>query len=74
MNEKAYWMTNCVEKCIVSVDHEYYRPTEVQTLSGGATKAHKLLGWKPKLAIDQLFEEMVDSDMSLAQQEKTLRE
>ena len=74
LNEKAYWMTNCGEKCIVSVDPEYYRPTEVETLLGDATKAHKLLGWKPKLDIDQLIEEMVDSYMSLAQQEKTLRE
>ena len=73
LSEKAYWKTKSGEKCIISVDPEYYRPTEVETLLGDATKAHKQLGWKPKSNIDQLIEEMVDSDMILAGQEDILR-
>ena len=74
LSEKAYWKTKSGEKCIISVDPEYYRPTEVETLLGDATKAHKQLGWKPKSNIDELIEEMVDSDMILARQEEILRE
>ena len=74
LSEKAYWKTKSSEKCIISVDPEYYRPTEVETLLGDATKAHKQLGWKPKSNIDELIEEMVDSDMILARQEEILRE
>jgi len=73
LSEKAYWKTKSGEKCIISVDPEYYRPAEVETLLGDATKAHKKLGWKPKTNIDQLIEEMVDSDMILARQEDILR-
>jgi GDPmannose 4,6-dehydratase len=73
LSEKAYWKTKSGEKCIISVDPEYYRPAEVETLLGDATKAHKKLGWKPKTNIDQLIEEMVDSDMILARQEDIVR-
>ena len=44
LNEKAYWIIKNGEKCIVSVDPEYYQPTEVETLLDDATKAHKHLG------------------------------
>ena len=43
-------------------------------LLGDAKKAKEKLNWKTKISFDQLIEEMVDSDMSLARQEKTLRE
>ena len=50
-------------KCIVSVDPRYFRPTEVQTLLGDATKAHQKLGWKPRIAFEQLVSEMAAADM-----------
>jgi GDPmannose 4,6-dehydratase len=40
-------------KCVVAVDPRYFRPTEVETLLGDATKAHKKLGWKPKITFAQ---------------------
>ena len=49
-------------KAIVLVNPEFYRPNEVQHLLGDASKAHKELGWKPKVSFDQLVEMMVKSD------------
>lgn len=48
---------------IVEVDVNYYRPTEVDSLLGDASKAKLLLGWKPKYSIDDLIGEMVSSEM-----------
>jgi GDPmannose 4,6-dehydratase len=47
---------------IVRVDPRYFRPAEVETLLGDASKAHANLGWKPKTTFDELVEEMVTSD------------
>lgn len=56
-------------RCIVKVDPGYFRPTEVETLLGDATKAHEKLGWKPKTSFLQLVEEMVDADLVEAELE-----
>ncbi|MBW2567660.1 MAG: GDP-mannose 4,6-dehydratase, partial [Deltaproteobacteria bacterium] len=58
----------------VETDARYFRPTEVDELLGNPEKAMKKLGWKPKVDFDGLIEMMIESDMELAQQEKTLRE
>ena len=50
----------------VTVDPDYYRPTEVDLLLGDATKARELLGWKPKTALPALVGIMVDHDLDLA--------
>ena len=42
----------------VIVDPKYFRPSEVETLLGDATKAKQKLGWEPKISFDQLVEEM----------------
>ena len=55
--------------CIVAVDAKYYRPTEVETLLGDATKAKTLLGWEPEISFDQLVTEMVDYDLAEAKVE-----
>jgi GDPmannose 4,6-dehydratase len=47
---------------LVEVDPRYFRPTEVETLLGDASKAHQKLGWKPKTTFEELVEEMVLSD------------
>jgi GDPmannose 4,6-dehydratase len=47
---------------IVKVDECHFRPAEVETLLGDATKAHKKLGWKPKISFKDLVSEMVSND------------
>ena len=44
------------------VDPAYFRPAEVETLIGDATKAREKLGWVPKTSFADLVEEMVQSD------------
>jgi GDPmannose 4,6-dehydratase len=52
----------------------YLRPTEVDLLLGDATKARTVLGWEPKVSFDELVRMMVDHDVRLAEQERTLRQ
>jgi GDPmannose 4,6-dehydratase len=56
----------------VEVDPRYFRPTEVETLQGDAAKARERLGWEPRVGIDELVRRMVDHDLELARQERTL--
>ena len=54
--------TKCYDEngnCIVSCKKEYFRPLEVDTLLGDASKAKKELGWKPKKDIKDLVKEMI---------------
>lgn len=50
-------------KKIVCVDSQYFRPTEVETLLGDASKAKEKLGWKPKISFEKLVEEMAEQDL-----------
>lgn len=58
----------------VEIDPRYFRPTEVEDLQGDATKARMVLGWKPRVRIDELVRRMVDNDFELACQERTLKD
>ena len=58
----------------VRIDPRYYRPTEVDALRGDATKARTRLGWEPRVTLDTLVRRMVEHDLELARQERTLRE
>ena len=58
----------------VEIDPRYFRPAEVDLLLGDASKAKKALSWKPKVEIDELVEMMVEHDLELARQEKTLKD
>ena len=58
----------------VVVDPMYFRPTEVDVLQGDASKAQKVLGWKPKTTFKELARMMVDADLKLAQHEKIIAE
>ena len=51
---------------IVEIDPRYYRPAEVETLLGDASKAKEKLGWEPKIKFAQLVEEMITEDLKLA--------
>ena len=61
-------------KEVIKIDPRYYRPAEVETLLGDATKAKKKLDWKPKISFKELVEEMVIKDYKLAEREKILSE
>ncbi len=50
---------------VVHVDPEYFRPTEVESLLGDASKAREELGWLPKITFDQLVKEMMGHDLKL---------
>ena len=53
----------------VEIDPKYFRPTEVDYLMGDASKARRVLGWKPETSFKQLVRMMVDSDLRKAQLE-----
>jgi GDPmannose 4,6-dehydratase len=61
-------------KLVVAVDPRYFRPTEVETLLGDPTKAHRELGWKPRTSFEQLVDEMVSADLKSAQRDALVRE
>jgi GDPmannose 4,6-dehydratase len=54
---------------IVRVDSRYFRPTEVETLLGDASKAREKLGWTAKVSFTDLVAEMVAADLRLAQRD-----
>ena len=57
INEKAINLEN--KKVVVKIDKKYFRPLDVNTLLGNSKKAFKKLGWKPKINIYQLIDEMI---------------
>lgn len=59
---------------IVRVDPRYFRPTEVETLLGDPSKAHKELGWKPKTSFSEMVSEMVKSDFMIALRDAKMKE
>ena len=71
---EAQSSSNIDEHIIVRIDPIYFRPTEVETLLGDASKAEKELGWTPKISFDELVREMVTSDYLNAQKEKKCNE
>jgi len=54
---------------VVRVDPRYFRPTEVESLLGDASKIRTKLGWTPEISFDALVREMVDSDLALAKRD-----
>ena len=60
-------------KQIIAVDPRYFRPTEVETLLGDASKARDKLGWKPKTTFEALVREMAVEDFQLAQRDDMVR-
>jgi GDPmannose 4,6-dehydratase len=63
-----------IGKDIINVDPKYFRPTEVDLLLGDATKAREKLGWKPKITLEEMTKEMVESDLKENYQELILKE
>jgi GDPmannose 4,6-dehydratase len=56
----------------VEIDPRYFRPTEVDMLCGDASRARAELGWRPQVGFDELVKMMVEHDLELARQERTL--
>jgi len=65
VNEKGSWKG----KIIVSIDSQYFRPTEVETLLGDSTKAKEKLGWTPEITFTELVREMVQADLKEAERD-----
>jgi GDPmannose 4,6-dehydratase len=67
--EEAFGLLGLDWRKHVQVDHNYLRPTEVDTLLGDSSKAKNVLGWKPKLSFKDLVRIMVERDLELAKRE-----
>jgi len=61
-------------KCIISVDPRYFRPSEVESLLGDATKARLKLGWEPSITFNELVKEMVLEDLKSAQRDDLVKQ
>lgn len=71
INEKAYSNDGV---CRIAIDPRYFRPTEVETLLGDASKARQKLGWKPRIKFHELVEEMIRADYEIACRDKFIKE
>ena len=56
-------------KTVVAVDPRYFRPAEVDSLLGDASRAVRKLGWRPRHTFAQLVAEMVDADLKKAERD-----
>jgi GDPmannose 4,6-dehydratase len=70
VDEKGF---NAEGKCIVAVDERYFRPAEVETLLGDASKAKTKLGWSPKITFQELVTEMVREDLKAAERDELVK-
>ena len=59
---------------IVKIDARYFRPSEVETLLGDASKAKADLGWVPQITLAQMVREMVAHDLEAAERDALLRQ
>ena len=70
VGEKAYDPNG---NCLVAVDPNYFRPTEVETLLGDPSKARKKLGWVPRTSFEELVAEMVREDYKSAERDELVK-
>jgi GDPmannose 4,6-dehydratase len=61
-------------RCVVAIDPHYFRPAEVETLLGDASKARAKLGWEPKTTFEELVSEMVKADLQIAERDRLVHE
>ena len=67
IDEKGYDAES--NQLIVAVDPRYFRPTEVESLLGDPSKAKKILGWEPKITLEEMVKEMMENDIKLAKKD-----
>lgn len=60
-------------KVVIRIDSRYFRPTEVESLVGDATKCREKLGWKPKYKLKELVQEMMMEDLKVFKKEEFLK-
>ncbi|QKE40730.1 MAG: GDP-mannose 4,6-dehydratase [Ferrovum myxofaciens] len=70
VEEKAF---DAAGRCVVAVDPRYFRPTEVETLLGDASKAREKLGWVPRISFAELVAEMVREDLRAAERDELVK-
>ena len=70
VDEKGY---DTKGNCIIAVDPRYFRPTEVDTLLGDASKAREKLGWSPRISFSELVSEMVREDLKSAERDELVK-
>ena len=63
-----------IGKEVLAVDPKYFRPTEVDLLIGDPTKANTKLGWIPEYNLEQLINEMMESDLKLVTKDQYLKD
>jgi GDPmannose 4,6-dehydratase len=61
-------------RCVVAVDPRYFRPAEVDSLLGDASKAKRLLGWQPKVTFSELVAEMAREDLLASRRDHLVRQ
>ncbi len=70
--EKTFSLLDLKADDFIKIDSRYFRPAEVDYLKGDSSKIRTELNWKPKISFDELVKRMVENDLELAKQEKTL--
>jgi GDPmannose 4,6-dehydratase len=71
--EMAFSSLDLDYRDFVEFDPRYTRPSEVEVLLGDASKARKVLGWKPQVDFPGLVKMMIESDLELARRERYVR-
>lgn len=71
--EQAFQRAGLDWREYVQVDPRYYRPSEVDHLRGDASRAERILGWKPSVRFPELVALMVDADIQLLEDERSGR-
>jgi len=70
-DEKGY---DAEGRCIVAIDSRYFRPAEVDTLQGDASKARTKLGWRPRVSFKELVAEMAKEDLREAERSRLVKQ
>ncbi|OGA28576.1 MAG: GDP-mannose 4,6-dehydratase [Betaproteobacteria bacterium RIFCSPLOWO2_02_FULL_65_24] len=70
VDEKGY---DEADRCVVAIDPRYFRPADVETLVGDASKARAKLGWRPRVRFKELVAEMARKDLSEAERDRLVQ-
>jgi GDPmannose 4,6-dehydratase len=73
IQNSKFKIQNCIGSTVVEVDARYFRPTEVDLLLGDPSKAERELGWKREYKLEELVNDMMQSDLKLMQKDEYLK-
>ena len=59
---------------VIKIDKRFFRPTEVNSLLGDASKAKSKLGWEPKITLKEMINEMMEHDINIAKRDSLVKE